>query len=53
VRLAKLGFRGLILVCVLSLAAADDSTALPASPAAKKESKVTEINGHKLVDNYY
>jgi oligopeptidase B len=32
---------------------AADNASLPAPPVAKKEPKVTEINGHKLVDNYY
>ena len=32
---------------------ADDTSApLPAPPIAKKIAKVTELNGHKLVDNY-
>ena len=35
------------------LPAADDSPSLPAPPLAKKVPKVTEINGHKLVDNYF
>ncbi len=39
------------LTCVVVLAAADTSPSLP--PVAKKEPKVTQINGHKLVDNYY
>lgn len=33
--------------------AADDSSSLPAPPMAKKEPKVTEVNGVKLVDNYF
>ena len=33
--------------------AADSSDSLPKPPAAKKVAKVTEINGHKLVDNYF
>ena len=32
---------------------AADNTSLPAPPVAKKEPKVTDINGHKLVDNYH
>jgi oligopeptidase B len=45
-----LGF--VLLSSVLDLPAADNSP-LPAPPVAKKEPKITEINGHKLVDNYY
>jgi oligopeptidase B len=41
----------LALTSVLVLPAAD--TSLPAPPVAKKEPKITEINGRKLVDNYY
>jgi len=37
----------------LRLPAADDSPSLPAPPVAKKVPKVTEINGRKLVDNYF
>ncbi len=33
--------------------AADSSDSLPKPPAAKKVAKVNEINGHKLVDNYF
>lgn len=33
--------------------AADDSSSLPAPPMAKKVPKVTEVNGVKLVDNYF
>ena len=33
--------------------AADSSDSLPKPPTAKKVAKVTEINGHKLVDNYF
>ena len=42
-----------LLFCVLCLSAADTPTALPNPPVAKKIPKVTEINGRKLVDNYY
>jgi len=42
----------LVLASVLCFTAADDSS-LPAPPVAKKVPKVTEINGRKLVDNYY
>ena len=37
---------------VLVLGAADNSS-LPAPPVAKKVPHVTEVNGHKLVDNYF
>ncbi len=51
---ASLVFASLLLASVLRLPAADDSSAsMPAPPAAKKEPKVTEINGHKMVDNYF
>jgi oligopeptidase B len=42
----------LLFASVLSFTAADNSS-LPAAPVAKKVPKVTEINGRKLVDNYY
>src|SRR6204780_2355799 len=45
---------GLVLLSsVLVLPAADTTSSLPAPPVAKKEPKTTEINGRKLVDNYY
>ena len=37
----------------LRIPAANDSPSLPAPPVAKKVPKVTEINGVKLVDNYF
>jgi oligopeptidase B len=40
------------LAAILALMAADTSN-LPAPPIAKKVPKVTEINGRKLVDNYF
>jgi len=43
----------LVLASVYFLPAADNSSSLPAPPVAKKEPKVTEINGRKLVDNYF
>ena len=43
----------LILAFVFGLPAADTSSPLPAPPVAKKEPKVTEINGQKLLDNYF
>lgn len=42
----------LLLASILCFSAADTSP-LPAPPIAKKIPKVTEINGRKLVDNYY
>ncbi len=42
----------LILTSVFVLPAADNSS-LPTPPVAKREPKITEINGHKMVDNYY
>jgi len=51
--LALLSLTTLILAFVLALPAADTSSSLPAPPVAKKEPKVTAINGQKLVDNYF
>jgi oligopeptidase B len=42
----------LVLASIFVLPAADNSS-LPTPPAAKKEPKITEINGRKMVDNYY
>jgi oligopeptidase B len=53
VRLTLLGLVSLIVASVFVLPAADNSSSLPAPPVAKKVSKVTEINGHKLVDDYF
>ena len=36
-----------------TLAADDASSPLPPAPVAKRVPKITEVNGHKLVDNYY
>ena len=41
-----------VLVAVLVLTAADTGS-VPQPPVAKKVPHVTEINGHKMVDNYY
>ncbi len=49
----RLQFGFVLLVSVLSLAAADRSSPLPAPPVAKKVPHVTEIHGYKLVDNYF
>jgi oligopeptidase B len=51
--LALLVFASLLLAAVLRLPAEDDSSPLPAPPVAKKVPKVTEINGHKMVDDYF
>jgi oligopeptidase B len=53
VLLALLSVATLILAFVFILPAADTSSSLPAPPVAKKEPKITEINGQKLVDNYF
>ena len=41
----------LLLLSIILLTAADNPS-LPAPPVAKKVPHVTEINGHKMVDNY-
>ena len=43
---------GLVLGSVMVLTAADTGT-LPAPPVAKKVPHVSEVNGHKMVDNYF
>jgi oligopeptidase B len=43
---------GLVLGSVMVLTAADPST-LPSPPVAKKVPHVSEVNGHKMVDNYF
>jgi len=53
VYLVPLALACLVLISVFVLPAADTSSSLPAPPVAKKEPKVTEINGRKLVDNYH
>jgi oligopeptidase B len=53
IHLALLSLATLILAFVFVLPAADTSPSLPAPPVAKKERKVTEINGQELVDNYF
>ncbi len=40
-------------ICNIPLRAADTTSTPPAPPVAKKIPKVTEINGRKLVDNYF
>jgi oligopeptidase B len=43
----------LSLICSIALRAGDTTGPTPAPPIAKKVPKVTEINGRKLVDNYF
>jgi oligopeptidase B len=43
----------IILAAVLGVAAADDSTKLPAPPKAKIVPHTTEVNGRTLTDNYF
>ncbi len=49
-RRAQVG--GLVLGSVIVLSAAD-TRSLPSPPAAKKVPHIVEINGHKMVDNYF
>ena len=50
-------FAQIVVLLLASVLVAEDSsgasTPLPNPPAAKKVPKVTEINGHKMVDNYF
>jgi oligopeptidase B len=50
--LRRLQVGGLVLGSVMVLAAADTAS-LPAPPVAKKIPHVSEVNGHKMVDNYF
>ena len=43
---------GLVVGSVVGLTGADTGT-LPSPPVAKKVPHVTEVNGHKMVDNYF
>ena len=43
----------LVPVAILDLPAADNDSSLPSPPLARTIPKVTEINGQKMVDNYY
>jgi oligopeptidase B len=54
-RRVRLGlvFASLLFACVFGLAAADNPSSIPAPPVAKKVPKITEINGHKMTDNYF
>jgi len=53
VRFTALEISSLVLATVFTLAAADKFASSPAPPTAKRVPNVTEVNGHKLVDNYY
>jgi len=53
IHFALLPLATLILASVFVLPAADTSSSLPSPPVAKKEPKVTNINGQKLLDNYF
>jgi oligopeptidase B len=44
---------GVVLVAVMVLGAAADTGSLPKPPVAKIVPHVTEVNGHKMVDNYF
>ncbi len=50
--LRRLALGTLWLISLLVLTAADTGS-LPAPPVAKKVPHVTEVNGHKMVDNYF
>jgi oligopeptidase B len=50
--LRRMQVGGLVLGSVMVLAAADTAS-LPAPPAAKKVPHASEVNGHKMVDNYF
>ena len=52
VLLRRLALGTLWLISLLVLTAADTGS-LPAPPVAKKVPHVTEVNGHKMVDNYF
>ena len=52
IHFAPLSLATLILASVFVLPAADTSSSLPSPPVAKKEPKVTNINGQELLDNY-
>jgi len=44
---------GILLLSSIIILTAADNTSLPAPPVAKKVPHVTEVNGHKMVDNYF
>jgi oligopeptidase B len=43
----------LLFASLISILAADTAAPLPAPPVAKKVPKTTEVNGRRLVDNYF
>ncbi len=49
--LRRIQLGGLVLAAVMVLVA--DTSPLPKPPVAKKVPHVTEVNGHKMVDNYF
>jgi oligopeptidase B len=52
--LRRIQVGAVLLVAVFVFAAADNpSSSLPKPPVAKKVPHVTEVNGHKMVDNYF
>jgi oligopeptidase B len=53
ISLSLLGLTALVLASVLVLPATDTTASLPSPPVAKKIPKITDINGHEFVDNYY
>jgi oligopeptidase B len=53
ISLSLLGLTALVLASVLVLPATDTTASLPSPPVARKIPKITEINGHEFVDNYY
>jgi oligopeptidase B len=53
VYLSPLLLLSLVLTSLFILPPADTSSSLPAPPVAKKVPKITDINGHKFVDNYH
>ena len=53
ISLALLSLTPLVLASVLVLSATDTTASRPSPPVAKKIPKITEINGHEFVDNYY
>src|SRR5213082_2356595 len=52
-RMSLLVLASLILSSGYAIVADDSSSSLPAPPVAKKVPKLTEITGHKMVDNYF
>jgi oligopeptidase B len=52
-RLSQTGLVSILFAVVFGLTAANNPAALPGPPVAKKVPHVTEINGHRLVDNYF